>query len=147
MARTFALVRPSLHRVSYGNQTVPNAPKYYETHQNVCLASNGVDRVRSLLKILTPLRGPNFCSSSARFAPSFVRQPNGSKCTQIVPNAPKSQFRVQWGGSGAFVAKNSDATSWHELLHKFGPICTEFCKATKRSQMHPNSVERTKTSV
>jgi hypothetical protein len=32
-------------------------------------------------------------------------------------NAPKHEFRVQWGGSHAFVAKNSDATSWHELLH------------------------------
>ena len=30
--------------------------------------------------------------------------------------APKHEFRVQWGGSRAFVAKNSDAISWHELL-------------------------------
>ena len=59
----------------------------------------------SLRKILTRLRGTNFCTSSARFAPSFVRQPNGPECTQIVQNAPKRQFRVQWGGSGAFVAK------------------------------------------
>ena len=33
---------------------------------------------------------------------------------QTVQNKPKHEFRVQWGGSGAFVAKNSDATSWHE---------------------------------
>ena len=32
-------------------------------------------------------------------------------------NAPKQEFRVQWGGSRAFVAKNSDGISWHELLH------------------------------
>ena len=32
-------------------------------------------------------------------------------------NAPKHEFRVQWGGSCVFVAKNSDASSWHELLH------------------------------
>ena len=105
VARTFALVRPVLHRVSYGNQTVPNAPKYYETHQNVCLASNGVDRVRSLRNILTPLRGPNFCPSSERFAPSFVRQLNSPKCTQMVRNAPKHEFRVQWSGSGALLRK------------------------------------------
>src|SRR6185437_2095450 len=61
--------------------------------------------------------------------------------------APKCQFGVQWGGSGAFVAKNSDATSWHELLHQFDTFCTEFCKPTKRSRMHPNSTKRTKTSV
>ena len=54
---------------------------------------------------------------------------------------------VQWGGSDAFVAKNSDVTSWHEVLHYFGPFCTEFRKATKRSRMQPNSTKRTKTSV
>src|SRR6185503_18721695 len=141
-------------------------------HQNISLGSNGVDRVRSLRKTPTQVRGTNFCTSSARFAPSFVRQPNGPECTQIVRNAPKHQFRVlqgalgafiakiptrargtnlctssahfapsfvrhtngpewtqivrnapkhlfrvQWGGSGAFVAKNSDITSWPELLH------------------------------
>src|SRR6185437_3867622 len=103
--------------------------------------------MRSLRKIPTQLRGTNFATTSARFAPSFLRQPNGTECTQIVQNAQKCQFRVQWGGSGAFVAKNSDATSWHELLHKFSPFCTEFLKATKRSRMHPNSMKRTKTSV
>src|SRR6185312_6196937 len=142
-------------------------------HQNVSLGSNGVDRVRSLRKIPTRLRGTNFCTSSAcfapsfvrqpngpectqivrntqkhqfrvqwgwigcvrwkktptrprgtnfctssaRFEPSFVRQPNGPECTQVVRNAPERQFRVQWGGSGVFFAKNSDAISWHELLH------------------------------
>ena len=101
---------------------VPNVPKWYETHHIVSLESNGVDRVHSLRKILTRLRGTNFCTSSARFAPSFVRQPNGLECTQIVRITPKCQFRVQWGESGAFVAKNSNATSWHELLHLFGRV-------------------------
>src|SRR6185369_1606429 len=100
VAQTFALVRPVLHRVSLGNLTVPNAPKRYETHQNICLGSNGVDRVRSLRKILMQLRGTKFCTSSDRFAPSFVRQPNGPKCTQMVRNSPKHEFRIQWGGSG-----------------------------------------------
>ena len=48
------------------------------------LESNGVDRVRSLRKILTRLRGTDFCISLARFALSFVTQPNGAKCTNIV---------------------------------------------------------------
>ena len=64
---------------------------------------------------------------------------------------------VKWGGSGAFVVKNSDATSWHELLHYFGPLSTEFRKATKRSwmpkwyEMHgnvsfgPNGVDRVRS--
>src|SRR6185436_10734393 len=124
---------------------VPNAPKRYETHQNISLGSNGVDRVLSLQKIPTRLCGTNFCTRSARFAPSFVRQPNVPKCTQTVRNSPKHEFRVQWGGSGAFVAKNSDTSSCHELLHLFKMFCPEFCKATEWSQMHPNCTKCTKT--
>ena len=82
-ARTFVPVRPVLHRVSKVNQTVPNAPKLYEMHQNMSLGSNAVERVRSLRKIPTPLRGTNFCTISARFAPSFVSQLNGPKCTKF----------------------------------------------------------------
>ena len=79
----------------------------------------------------------NFCTSSARFALSFVRQPNGPKCTQVVRNAPKCQFRVQWGGSGAFVAKNSDATSWHELF------CTSSVRFAPSFVRQPNGPECT----
>ena len=116
VARTFALVRNVLPRVLQGNRMVANAPKWYEMHQNMCLGSNGVDRVGSLRNILMRLRGTNFCTSSARFATSLVRQPNGPKCTQMVRNAPKHEFRVQWSGSIPFIAKNSDATSWNELF-------------------------------
>ena len=63
--------------------------------ENISLGSNGVDRMRSLRKIPLRLRGRNFCTSSPRFASSFVRQPNSAECTQIVRNAPKCQFRVQ----------------------------------------------------
>ena len=56
-------------------------------------------------------------SSSAHFSSSFIRQTNSLVCTQIVRNAPNRQFRVQWRGSGVFVAKNSDVTLSHELLH------------------------------
>ena len=166
------------------------------------LGSNGEDQVCSFRKIPKRLRYTNFCTTSARFAPSFVRQPNGTKCTKIVQNAtkhelrsqrgqsecaccekfwcdfvawtfapvrpilhwvlygnykvpnaqivqhtPKHEFRSQQGQSGAFVAKNSDTTSSHELLHHFGPFCTEFCKATKQSQMQPNSTKHTKICV
>ena len=125
----------------------PNFTKIIRTHQKMSLGSNGVDRVRSLRKISTRLRGTTFCTSSVRFAPSFVSQPNGPKCTKIVWNTPKHEFRVQWGGSGALVVKNSGATSWHELLHQLGPFCTEFCKSTKRSPMHQNCMKGTKRWV
>jgi hypothetical protein len=51
VARTFALialVHPVMHRVSCSYETIPNAPKHYETHQNMSLRSNMVDQVRSL---------------------------------------------------------------------------------------------------
>src|SRR6185312_6687496 len=116
-------------------------------NQNISLGSNGEDRVPSLRIIPTRPHGMNFSTSWARFAPSFVRHPNGPECTQIVRNALKPQFRVQWCGSGAFVVKNSDSTSRHELLHLFGPFCIEFRKATKQSRMHPNSMNAPNVSL
>ena len=92
--------------------------------------------MRSMRKMLTRLRGTNFCTSSARFAPSFVRQPNGHKCTQIVRNAAKHQFRVQWGGSGAFGAKNSNATS-------FSNFCTSSTRFAPRFLWQPNGLKCT----
>jgi hypothetical protein len=53
-----------------------------------------VDRVRPLQKIPTRL----------------------SCCNETARNAPKHEFRVKWSGSGAFVAKNSDATLFRELV-------------------------------
>ena len=37
-----------------------------------------------------------------------------TKRSQMVLNATKHEFSVQWGRSGAFIAKNSEANSWHE---------------------------------
>ena len=103
------------------------------------------------------LRGTNYCTSSARFAPSFVRQPNGPKCTQMVRNAPKHQFMVQWGGLGAFVAKNFDATSWHELCtcsarfppsfirQPNGPECTQIAQNAPKRQFRVNGLDRVRS--
>ena len=54
VARTLVLIAPVqyvLHQVSCSYETIPNAPKHYETHQNMSLGSNGVDQVHSLRKI------------------------------------------------------------------------------------------------
>ena len=123
VARTFALialVRPILNRVSCSYETIPNAPKHYATHQNMNLEANWTDWVRSLRKIPIWLHGTNFSinyTSSPRFAPSLMQLWNDPKCTQTICNAPKHEFRVQWGGLGAFVEKNPGVTSWHELSH------------------------------
>ena len=103
-----ALDKPVLHRVYCRNKTIPNAPEHYKTRQNLSLGSDGLDRVCSLRKILTQLRGTNFCincTNSAHFAPSSMQSRNGPKCTQTLRNATKHEFGVQWGGSGAFVAQ------------------------------------------
>ena len=111
VARTFALIAPVhhvLHRVWCSYETIPNAPKHYVTHQNMSLGSNGVDWVRSLRKIPTWLHGTNFCInsiSSPRFASNLMQLWNDPKCTQTLCNAPKHEFRVQWGVLGTFVEK------------------------------------------
>src|SRR6185312_5841882 len=112
--------------------------------QNDSLGSNGVDRVCSSRKTPTQLRGTNFCTSLARFASSFVRQPNSPKCTKKVQFVRKQKFRVQRGGSGAFVAKNSNATSWHELSHQFYPFSIKCWEPTKWSQLHKNITKHKK---
>ena len=102
VARTFALIapfQPILHRFSCGNEMVPNVSKHYETHQNISLGSDGVDRLDLLQKILTQLCGLNFCincNSSAWFEPSIVKQRNSPKCTQTLRNKTKHDFRFQW---------------------------------------------------
>ena len=116
-ARTFALAPlfcTEFRKASKQSRMHPNSTKCTKISAQGPMGWIGSVRCQ---KIPTRLRGTNFCTSSARFAPSFVRQPNGHECTQIVPNAPEHQFSVQFGGSGAFVANNSEATSWHELLH------------------------------
>ena len=53
VAQTFALialVQYVLQQVSCSYETIPNAPKYYETDQNISLGCNGADWVHSLGK-------------------------------------------------------------------------------------------------
>ena len=101
VARTFALITPVqyvLPQDSCSYETIPNAPKYYETDRNISLGSNSVDGVCWLRKITTRLRGTNFCincMSSVRFGTSFTQLRNKPKCTQTLRNAPKHWYRVQ----------------------------------------------------
>src|SRR6185436_18240173 len=62
-----------------------NASERRETLPSMSLGSNGVDRERSLQKILTRHQGTNFCincTSWARFAQSFMQSRNGSKSNE-----------------------------------------------------------------
>jgi hypothetical protein len=56
---------------------------------------------------------------------------------ETVGNAPTHEFWVEWSGSSAFVAKNSDATLFSELVrlwHQFGQFCIDFRAVMKRSE-------------
>jgi len=61
------------------------------------------------------------CALIAQVQPVLHRASCSNKTLPNAPkhyeNTPKHEFRVQWGGSRAFVAKNFDAISWHELLY------------------------------
>ena len=126
VARTFALIAPVhavLHRVSCNYKTIINAPKHYASHQNMSLGSNVVDWMRSLQNIPVWLRGTSFyinCTSSPHFAPCFMQWRNDPKCIRTLCNALKHEFRVQWGGLGAFVEK---IPTWH-LGKNFRINCT-----------------------
>ena len=62
-----------------------------------------------------------FCALIAPVQPVLYRVSCSNETLPIAPqtlrDAPKHEFRVQRAGSGAFVAKNSDATLWQKLLH------------------------------
>ena len=123
MAQTCAFiapVQPVLHQVSCSNETLPNAPKNYETHQNMSLGSNGVVRVRSLRKFRCDFVAKTFALIA--LVQLILHQASCSYETiqnepQPLRNAAIREFRVQWSGSGAFVAKNSKTTSWYKLVH------------------------------
>ena len=78
VARIFVWIEPFqyvLQQVLCSYEMIPNAPKYNKTDRIISLGSNGVGLVRSLRKIPTWFCGTNFCincSSSHRFAPSFM---------------------------------------------------------------------------
>ena len=118
VAWTFALiapVQPILHRVSCSNEMVPNAPKHFETKQNISLVSNGVDRVHSLRKIRTQLRGTNFCINCTISAHFLHRVSCSNK---MVPNAPK-QYETHQN-----MSLGSDGVDRVDLLQK---ILTQLC--------------------
>jgi hypothetical protein len=85
--------------------------KRSETPKNMSFGSNGLDRVHSLQKILTQLRLANLCVNVP--VRPVLHLLSGSN--ETVRNMPKDEFWVEWSGSGAFVAKNANATSFSKL--------------------------------
>ena len=92
-------------------------PKLYETHKNMGLGSNGGGSVAFVAKNSDGTSWHEVFHQFDPFCTEFCKATKQSQMLKKVENRPKHEFRVQWGGSGAFVAKNSNATSWHKLLH------------------------------
>jgi len=88
VAWTFTLIAPVwrvMHQVSCSSETVPHPPYRKETHQNMSLWSNGVDREHMLRKIPTRLRGTNFCINCT----SLAHFGSVAKRSQMHPNRKK----------------------------------------------------------
>jgi hypothetical protein len=80
--------------------------------QNMSFGSNCVDLVLSFQKISKQLRLANLCVNGTCSA----ILPRLSCSNDTVRNTPKHEFWVQWRESGAFIAKNFEATSFSELV-------------------------------
>jgi hypothetical protein len=100
-----APVRSVLHRLSCSKETVRNAPKHEfwvqwsGSHAFVAKKANATSFIELVVN----------GASSSSFASTFVQQRNG-------PKRQKHEFWFQWSGSGTFVVKNSDMTSFSELV-------------------------------
>jgi hypothetical protein len=143
VARTFALiapVQPISHRVSCSDNTIQNAPKHYKTHQFMSLASNGVDRVRSLRKTVMRFRVKNFfinCTSSTRFA-----------VTKQIQNAPKQYETNQYlslGSNGVDRVHSLRKIPMRLNGTNLSINCTMFRIVTKHCQMHRNTTKCSRT--
>ena len=115
VAQTFALIAPVqyfLQQVSCSYETIPKAPKYYETHRNISIGSNGVNWLRSLHKIPRDFVSQNFVLTAAvRYVLHQV-----SCSYETIINAPKyceTDQNISLGSYRAFVTKNPDVTSCH----------------------------------
>ena len=118
-------------------------------HQNMSLGSNGMGcvhfekfRCDFVPRTFVPVR-------PVLHRVSKVNQT--SQMHQNCTNAPKHEFRVQWGGLGALVKKNSDATLRHELLlahialsfvsQPNGPKCTKIVRTHQNMSLGSNGVD------
>src|SRR6185437_14515790 len=121
--QTSSLIAPVQHvldRVPCNNETLPNAPTHYEMLQNMSLVPMGWIEFVLCKKIRCDFMLQT-CTLIAPVQPVLHRVSCSNKTLTNTPknyeNTPKHEFTVQWGGSRAFVAENSDGSSWHELLH------------------------------
>ena len=125
MAQTCALiapVQPVLHRVSC-SKTLTNAPKHYEnTPKHEFKVQWGGLRA-FVAKNSMRFRTTNFCIYVQPVLHQVLcSNETNPKCTQTVRNTPILQFRVQWGGSGVFVAKKLQCDFMTQTCALIAPV-------------------------
>ena len=102
LAQTCALiapVQPVLYRVSCSNETLPNAPKHYEAHQNMSLWSNGVDWVCSLWKFWCDFTART-CALIAPVQPILHRVSCSNETFSNVPKHYETHTNMSLGSNG-----------------------------------------------
>ena len=132
MAQTFALIAPGwpiLHQVSWNRETVQNAPERKETHQNMSLGNNGVDRERSLQKFKQDIMARTF----ALIAPVWrvLQQVSCSSKTDL--NVPKwKEMHENMSLGSNYVDR--ERLFWEILMRLYG---TNFCfNCTRLAHLH-----------
>ena len=105
-------------------------------------------------KITTRHPGTNCGTSSARFAPSFVRQPSGPECTQIVQNHQNislgsngvdrvrslQKIPTRLHGTNFCTISGHFATSF--VWQQNGPECTQIVRNAQNVSLESNGVDR-----
>ena len=81
----FCISCTSSPRFAPSYETIPNATKHYETHQNMSLGSNGVDQVRLLGK----LQRDFVARTITLIAPVLYVLQQVSCSYEMIPNASK----------------------------------------------------------
>jgi len=113
---------------------VPNAPKRKETHENMSLGSNCLDRERRFREILTRLCGTNSCINCTRLA----HLDRVSCSRETVPNAPKrkeTHQKMSLGSNGL-----DRERSLRNILTRH--CCTNFCiNCTSLAHFAPSFVQ------
>ena len=148
MARTFALIA-QFGAFSCNSQMVPNAPEQKETHQNMSLGSNGVDRECRCEKFRHDFVAQTF----TLIAPVWRVMHQVSCSSETVPHPP---YRKETNQNMSLWSNGVDR---EHMLRKiptrlrgtnFCINCTSlarFRSVAKWCQMHPNGKKGTKTCV
>src|SRR6185312_10239865 len=125
VALTFALIVPVrhvLHRVSCTKKMIQNAPKHNETHQNMSLGSNAMNRVH-LLQII----------------------PNAPKHYETRQNMSLGSYGLVWVRSLRKIPTRLRRTNFWTKCTSSARFAPSFTAVIKQSQMHLNTMKRAKT--